>query len=167
MCIFRADHFVLDNKLMCSSLRRVFLSASIAWLPEVLCGGWGSPSLLSVHFSMHMVSVLVQYMFGQTCWWDFMRVASESTRRHNPTENFVIFWLLEYFCSYFWMPIEKIQTKDHASADHFLCLKTIRLNISELTLYSLSPSPSVSRQLRMSAQNTQHQTSILVHMEEK
>lgn len=107
MCIFRADHFVLDDKLMCSSLGRAFPTANIAQLPVVLCGGWSPPGFISVHFSMPMVFVLVQYMFRQTCWWDFMRVASENIRRHSLTENFVIFWLLKSFCSYFWMPIDK------------------------------------------------------------
>lgn len=39
----------------------------------------------------------VQLMFGQLCWWDFMCVASGSTRRHKLRAVSLVLWLLQSF----------------------------------------------------------------------
>lgn len=37
---------------------------------------------------------LIQSMFGQSCWQDFISVSSDNTRIHSLTADFLIPWLL-------------------------------------------------------------------------
>lgn len=76
ICIFRADHLIMDSHLVCSSLgKNISSSFSILWMPVVL------PLGLRLHelpFSM-LACLLVSFMFKPSCWWGFISVVSDIT----------------------------------------------------------------------------------------
>lgn len=80
-CMFvRADHLVQDNQLVCSSLKKTnspTRSFPVSHMVGLRLMG------LSHHSGMSIGIVLSQLMFGQSCRWDFMWVASDITRRHS------------------------------------------------------------------------------------
>lgn len=54
--------------------------------PLVACDfvwGCGPMGLISIHFSMSVVIVLVQRRSGQSHWWDFLGVASDISRKQS------------------------------------------------------------------------------------
>lgn len=76
-CMFvRADHLVL----VCSSLRKI--NSPAPSFPGSHMVGLRLVGL-SYHSGMSIDIVLAQLMFGQSCRWDFMWVASDITRRHS------------------------------------------------------------------------------------
>lgn len=52
----------------------------IPQLPEFLCE-WLKSVGLSIHFGMSIVVGFIQLIFQQSCWWEFMDVASLSPSR--------------------------------------------------------------------------------------
>lgn len=66
----------------------------------VLCKVEASWAFFPVHFGMS-IFILIQLMFRQSCWWGFMSVTSDITRRQNFTTNSLIHWLLKSFCTLF------------------------------------------------------------------
>lgn len=53
--------------------------------------------LFPIPFFLFVAFILVHLTFGHSCWWDFMCVASDFTRRHNLITNYPILWLLTSF----------------------------------------------------------------------
>lgn len=89
----------LDNHLVCSSLRKTVSPApSIPWLLVVLCLV-PKPyyEFSSFHFSLPVVMLtaclLVQDVFKQACWCDFMNAACAVSGRHNLTAKFLFLWV--------------------------------------------------------------------------
>lgn len=78
--------------------KNIYPTLSIPQLPVVLCVGLRPPHLCPVHLSVSFVSVFVQLMCRQSCWWDFVCVPSDIPRIHSCRENSLFFWLLESFC---------------------------------------------------------------------
>lgn len=71
MYIFRSDHLILDNLLVCSSLGKTTSPAPrIAQLPIVICVGL-RPHGLFPFYGMFVSIILVQLMFMWSYWWDF------------------------------------------------------------------------------------------------
>jgi hypothetical protein len=70
MNVFRADHLILNDQLVCSSLGKTFFFSilSILYLLVVLCVKLRIHGLYHVHFDMFFVVVLVQPTVRQTCW---------------------------------------------------------------------------------------------------
>ena len=56
--------------------------------------------IFSIHFGMSIDAIHTQNLFGYSCWWSFMCMASDITRRYNLTTNSLIIWLL-YFLPLF------------------------------------------------------------------
>ena len=44
-----------------------------------------------------LIVVIVQLMFRQPCWWDFMGIIYDIIRRHILIGNSMIFWPLQFF----------------------------------------------------------------------
>lgn len=89
-----------DSQLTCSSLVKpssptpsfLPLSLVICWVER-----WGLMSFSPIHFSMSVGFILVRFMLGRSCCWDFMGVASDITRRLGLTANSSFLWLLTVF----------------------------------------------------------------------
>jgi hypothetical protein len=71
--VFRDDHSVLHNQLVCSSLGK----AASPTLSMAACSSLGRVETI----------VLVQLKFRQSCEWKFMGVVSDVTRRHSVRAN--------------------------------------------------------------------------------
>lgn len=82
MYIFRADHLVLYNQVVCSSLGKTFSPASLSCLEFFT----RHPGLSPFHSGMSVV-VLVQLMPRPPCWQDSMGVASVIPWRHSLTQT--------------------------------------------------------------------------------
>lgn len=65
MYVFKADRLVLDNQLLCSSLRRAFPAFSISLLPIVLCLGLRTHEIFYILISISL-GVLVQVTLKQS-----------------------------------------------------------------------------------------------------
>lgn len=76
----------------------ISLILNIPYLPGVLCVGLYPHGLSPAHVGISTV-VLVLLLFRQACWWDFMGVTLDITRRHGLTADFLI-WLLHSFYSF-------------------------------------------------------------------
>jgi hypothetical protein len=69
MYVFRADHLALNNQLLYSSLgKTISLEPSFPQLSNVLYVGLRTYRLSHVQFGMSIGVILVQLMFGQSCW---------------------------------------------------------------------------------------------------
>lgn len=53
--------------------------------------------LSPAHTGMSVGVISVQHLFRQSCWWDFVGIASDSSRRYNLTGNSLILQLLTVF----------------------------------------------------------------------
>lgn len=73
---------VLANQRVCSSLGRLFLLTTLLLNSAVLCVGMRPSRLSPTHLACLLI-VSVQFVFRQSCWWDFMGVASYITRRQD------------------------------------------------------------------------------------
>lgn len=82
------------------SPRRTLYCPSFPRLHRLLCVGCGLMAL-PILFGMSIRAVFAQLMFGQSCWWIFVGVASDMTRGHTLTANSVILWLLQSFSPLF------------------------------------------------------------------
>lgn len=68
MYVFRYDNLALDNKLVCSFLRKIISpNPRFPQLPIVLSEWLMPPKLFSVQFGRFTGFILVQLTFGQTC----------------------------------------------------------------------------------------------------
>ena len=47
--------------------------------------------------SVSMGVIIVQFMYGKSCWWFVMSVTLNITVKHNPIANSPILWLLYFF----------------------------------------------------------------------
>lgn len=98
VCVFFwADHLVLDNQLVCSSMgKTISATLSIPYLSIVLCIRLRSHELSPFHVSMSTGFVLVKFMFRQPCLGDLMVIVCSTLifRRHNFTVNFLFYRLL-------------------------------------------------------------------------
>lgn len=94
---FRTDCLSLENQLACSSLGKATCrTPSFPPLPLVL---WRveTSGLSPVQFGVFTGVLLVQLMFRESCWWDFMGMASDVSGRHSLTAKFsLILWLLQF-----------------------------------------------------------------------
>lgn len=91
MYVCRADHLVPGNL---SQLSSVAYSSCVCLNPH---------GLFSIQFGMSIGIILAGYTFGQSCWWDFMGVSSDITRRHSLIANSMILYLLVFlllFCNF-------------------------------------------------------------------
>lgn len=61
----------------------------------------GVPWVFCVHICMLMGVILIQVIVRQSCWWDFMGIASDIYRRHNLAANSLFLWLLPSSCPFF------------------------------------------------------------------
>lgn len=87
---------------MSSPLRKTNSSAlSVPQLPVVLGAGLRSPGFFSTQSGMLIGVILVQLIIGQSCWRDFLSVASDIIRRHNLTSKLLLLWLLQSLCPLF------------------------------------------------------------------
>jgi hypothetical protein len=69
MSVFEADHLVLDNQVVCSSLRKTISpTLGIPQWPVVLCVGLEPHRHFLLYFSMSIVVVLVEFMCRQLYW---------------------------------------------------------------------------------------------------
>lgn len=59
------------------------------------------PLVSSLYISMPNVVNLIQVMFRKPCWWDFLCVSSDISKRYNLTSKFLFLWLLQCFYSLF------------------------------------------------------------------
>jgi hypothetical protein len=64
MYVFRDDHFVLDNQLACSSLRKTISTTLSILSCSSLCVGLRPPGTYPIDFGMYVV--LAQLMFTQS-----------------------------------------------------------------------------------------------------
>ena len=96
MHVFRADH------LACWSLgKTISPTHSRAQLPIIFVYDWGLRNFPLSTLACPLMSFWFCSTFGQSHWWDFMCLTSDSTRRHNLTANSLIFWLLQSSCPHF------------------------------------------------------------------
>lgn len=63
----------------------LFPASSFLPLPLVLLVGLKPPELVPVQADKSVGVFLVQFMLGQSCWWDVTGGASDVTRRHTLT----------------------------------------------------------------------------------
>lgn len=100
---FRDAYLALDSELVCSFLGRTISPASsFTQLPIVLCLGLMPHGSFPMQIAMLIGILFAQLMFGWSCWWDFIGIASTVNRRHNFMANFLILWLLQSFHSFFY-----------------------------------------------------------------
>lgn len=67
---------------LCSSTQKMISPVlSIQWLFLVLWVGLWPCGVFQIHFGTHIA--FIQLMFRQLCWWDFMGVGSDITRRQS------------------------------------------------------------------------------------
>lgn len=95
--IFRVNHLLLDNQLVCSSLEKTASAVlSIPPLPAVL-----HIRLLGFSHPIQRIYVVLVQLTGKQLWWREFTVLLLTLPRHkNPTSS-VIFWLLWSFCPLF------------------------------------------------------------------
>lgn len=86
VCVFRDDHLLLENHSLYSSLEKTISSSIIipewylklfAW--SYLCmveASWVFPFDFDIS-----VGFRFQFMFGQSCYWDCVDIASDITRK--------------------------------------------------------------------------------------
>lgn len=101
--VFRADHLAPDSQLLGSFLGKAASPApSLPQLSIPLCVGLMPFGFLLIQFGTSIDVILAQLTFGWSCfgwscWGDFMRVASDVSRRHVLTGNSLVFWLFTIF----------------------------------------------------------------------
>lgn len=67
--VFRTDHLALNNQLLYSSLgKNTSFAPSFPQLYKVLYVGLRTYRLFYVQFGMSIGVILVQLIFGQSCW---------------------------------------------------------------------------------------------------
>lgn len=93
----------LANHLVCSSLGKAVSFPTVSLSSIILCVDLRPPGLSPMHFGTSTDTVFVQVMFRQSCWWDFLGVASHITRRldhsklPDPLHLFPKPWIWECF----------------------------------------------------------------------
>lgn len=80
MPVFRTDHLGLNNQLGCFSMGKT-VSPTLSTQPVGLDIGLRLLGLPLFHMSI--AAVRVQLMCRQSCQWDFMGIAFDSTSRYN------------------------------------------------------------------------------------
>lgn len=91
--VFSADYWALDNQ---SSVDRASRIPRYPQLLIVLCV-WLKLCGLSPQFGMVVGAILARLMWSQSCWWDFMGVTSDITRKQNLMANSLILWFWQCF----------------------------------------------------------------------
>lgn len=71
---------------------------SCSQLPIVFCLGLRPCGLSLFHITMPVGVIAVLVIFKQPCWWNFMALDSDISRRHSLTANFLILLFLQFFC---------------------------------------------------------------------
>lgn len=91
----RVDHLALNNKPVCCSLGSISLTPRFPHLPIVLCVGLWPHELFPSYFGIFIGVILDQVTL---CCWNFMGIASDTTRRYCLKANSLILCLLHSFC---------------------------------------------------------------------
>lgn len=94
---FRTDHWYCIINRCAFSLEKTCPDSQQPLVPdssfcrvEALCA-------FPIHISMSHGGILTHLTFRQSCWWNFMVIASVITRRHILIANSLMLWLLQSF----------------------------------------------------------------------
>lgn len=87
MSCLRLDHLALDNQLISSSLGRIIFELS-SFVSKSLGKGEAS-ELFSILIVMFTNVVLINLLFGLSCWQDFIDIASNINRIHKLIAQFL------------------------------------------------------------------------------
>lgn len=85
MCVFRSDHLVLDNLTVSTPLGKTV--SPTPNIPRLSIVVYVQLRPREFTLSLSIAIVLVQLLFKQACWQDFVGVASDITRIHSLTAN--------------------------------------------------------------------------------
>ena len=87
-----ASQLIFDSQLVYSFLGKIVSPAlSISYLPIAHCLMFRPVG--SIPIRMSIAVVFIQFTFRQSCWWEFMGVASDVSRIHNLIAEC---WLLKF-----------------------------------------------------------------------